>query len=301
MTTPIVAGTDGSERSLAAVEWAAREAARRRVPLCIVHAVDGRHGRTAARPQPLRYDLADRSGHELPHHARAALAGARRRAAEAAPGAEVHAAAVFGYADQVLTALTATAPLLVIGTRGAGGFPGLRVGSVALGLACRARCPVVFTPAESRPALREIVVGTDDGDPASAALEFGFGEAEAGGARLTALHAWADPRAGRIDGYQGWVLSVGLPNEDAAARLAGQVTPWRHRYPGVLVTEAAVHGHPGRVLVMASRTADLVVVGGCHDGPPAASGLGMVSYALLHHACCPVALIPQAARSSMAA
>lgn len=48
MITPIVAGTDGSEESLAAVEWAAREAERRRAPLCIVHVVDHYHGPATA-------------------------------------------------------------------------------------------------------------------------------------------------------------------------------------------------------------------------------------------------------------
>jgi nucleotide-binding universal stress UspA family protein len=47
MTTPIVAGTDGSEQSLAAVEWAAMEAVRRHMPLCIVHVVDRPHGPAA--------------------------------------------------------------------------------------------------------------------------------------------------------------------------------------------------------------------------------------------------------------
>jgi nucleotide-binding universal stress UspA family protein len=284
MTTPVVAGTDGSEGSLAAVDWAAREAARRRVPLHIVHVVDQLHAR-----------------HEAPRRARSVLARASRRAAQAAPGVDLRTAAVFGRADQVLTALSVSAPLLAIGTRGAGGFAGLRVGSVALRLACRARCPVVFTPAGSRPVFDEIVVSTDEIDLAAAALEFGFGEADAAGARLTALHAWADPLAGRLDGYHDWVLSVGPPDEGAAARLAEQVAPWRHKYPGVTVTESAVHGHPGRVLALASRSADLVVVGGRHGELASAPGLGLVSYAMLHHACCPVALIPAGGLISAAA
>jgi nucleotide-binding universal stress UspA family protein len=74
MTTPIVAGTDGSEGSLAAVDWAASEAARRHAPLCIVHVVDRPHGPAAVRAQPLRHDRAGRFRHELPHRARSALA-----------------------------------------------------------------------------------------------------------------------------------------------------------------------------------------------------------------------------------
>jgi nucleotide-binding universal stress UspA family protein len=289
---PIVAGTDGSEESLAAVAWAATEAVRRATPLCIVHVLDPGHGPAASHAQPLRHDPAGRLRHGLQHRARSALGKAPRRAAGAAPGVDMHAAALIGRAEQVLTALTARAPLLVIGTRGAGGYPGLRVGSVALHVACRARCPVVVTPMESRPVLDEIVVSTDDGDLATAALEFGFGEADVRGARLTALHAWEDPRAGRLDGHPDWLLSVGPPNDGAAALLADQVTPWRDRYPGVSVNESTVHGHPGRVLALASRGADLVVVGGRHGDLAPEPGLARVSYEMLHHACCPVALVP---------
>ena len=294
MIAPIVAGTDGSEESLAAVEWAAVEAVRRRVPLRIVHVLDQRPGPASARGQLMGHDLASRLRHDLPHRARSALVRASRRAAEAAPGVDLGAAAVFGRADQVLTAMTERAPLLAIGSRGAGGFPGLRLGSVALYLATRARCPVVVTAADSRPVFDEIVVGADDSNHAAAALEFGFGEADVRGARLTAMHAWADPAAGWPENNDDWVLSVGQLNEGAAALLSEQVAPWRHKYPEVVVTESTVHGHPGRVLSMASRRADLIVVGGRRGVAEAVPGLGPVSYAMLHHAHCPVALIPAA-------
>lgn len=293
MTTPIVAGTDGSEESLAAVEWAAVEAVRRRVPLCVVHVVDHPDGPAAhARfPRHDRTDLAGRFRHDLAHRDRSALAGASRRAAEAAPDIDLRAAAVFGRADQALTAITAQASLLAIGTRGAGGLTRPRLGSVALRLATRARCPVVFAAAGSRPVFGEIVVGTGGSDSDAAAVEFGFGEADVRGARLTALHAWAHPKAGGLDGYHDWVLSVEPPNQAAAALLSEQITPWRHKYPDVIVTESAVHGHPGRVLALVSRSADLVVIGGRRDKLDSAPGIGPVSDAVLRHADCPVAVI----------
>jgi nucleotide-binding universal stress UspA family protein len=287
VTMPIVAGTDGSEESLAAVGWAATEAARRRVPLSIVHVLDPHHGSTSAHAQPPRHDRAGRLRRDLPHRARSALARASRRAVEAAPGVDLRTAAVFGRAD-----LTARVPLLAIGTRGAGGFPGLRLGSVALRLACGASCPVVFAPAGTAPVVGEIVVGIDDCDEAAAALGFGFGEADVRRARLTALHVWAQPQAGRLDGYHDWVLSVGPVNQAAAALLAEQVAPWRDKYPDVIVTESTVHGHPGRTLALASRGAELVVVGGCRNGLASVPGLGQLGYAMLHHAQCPVAVIP---------
>jgi nucleotide-binding universal stress UspA family protein len=292
VTSPIIAGTDGSEESLVAVEWAALEAARRRVPLAIVHALDQFPGAAAAHPPLWGHDLPHPFGHDLPHRARSALAGAMRYAAKAAPGIDLRAVAVCGRADQVLTAIAASAPLVVIGTRGSGGFPGLRLGSVALRLASRASCPVVFTGPAGRPASDEIVVGAGDGDQSLAALEFGFGEADLLGARLTAVHAWAHPQAGWPDNYDDWMLSVGPSDEGASPLLAEQVAPWLHKYPGVPVTQTAVHGQPWRVLVLASERADLVVIGGHRGEGSPVPGLGSVSYAMLRHACCPVALIP---------
>jgi nucleotide-binding universal stress UspA family protein len=141
--------------------------------------------------------------------------------------------------------------------------------------------------------LDEIVVGIDDCDHATAALEFGFGEADVRGARLTALHVWTHPQAEHLDGYHDWILSVGPVNQGAAMLLSEQVAPWRDRYPDVIVTESTVHGHPGRVLALASRGADLVVVGGRPSELASVSGVDPVSYATLRHAQCPVALIPQ--------
>jgi nucleotide-binding universal stress UspA family protein len=294
MTAPIVAGTDGSEQSLAAVQWAAIEAVRRRVPLCIVHVMEDHTG-PADHAQILMHEPHHRGWvqHDMPHGARSALARASHRARNAAPGVNLRIAAVSGYAGQVLTAMTDDAPLLAIGTRGTGGggSSGLRLGSAALCLATRARCPVVFTAAGSRPDVREIVVGTDDSDEATAALEFSFGEADARGARLTALYAWEHPEQGRLDGYHDWVLSVDPVDNGAAALLSEQVAPWRHKYPEVIVTESAVRGHAGRAMAFASRSTDLIVVGG-RRGLASSMGLGPVTYAMLRHAQCPVAVIP---------
>jgi nucleotide-binding universal stress UspA family protein len=289
MSTPIVAATDGSQESLAATQWAAVAAARRGARLCIVHVVDC----PAAAPHaPLvRHDMPARFRHGLPRHARSVLARASHRAAGAAPGVEVHAVAVYGQAGQVLTAITARAPLLVIGIRGAGRSPRQRLGSVARHLAGQARCPVVLVTADTVPAFDEIVVGTDGTDHAAAALEFGFGEAELRDVRLTALCIWAHPRAAQLESSHDWMLSVGPANPNATAQLAQEVAPWRRKHPGVLVTEDTVHGEPGRVLTFASGHAGLIVVDE-RDGARSAPGPGSVACELLQHTHCPVAVIP---------
>jgi len=95
MLAPIVAGTDGSEESLAAVEWAAVEAVRRRLPLRIVHVLEHHHAPAAARAQLLSHDVMAGWFRQDPRHrARSALARARRRAAMAAPGVDLGAAAL---------------------------------------------------------------------------------------------------------------------------------------------------------------------------------------------------------------
>jgi nucleotide-binding universal stress UspA family protein len=288
MSTPVVAATDGSEESLAATQWAAVAAARRGARLCIVHVVA--YPAPAPHAPLVRHEMSASFRHGLPHHVRSVLAKASRRAAGAAPGIDVHAVAVYGRADQVLTAITAKAPLLAIGTRGAGRSP-QRLGSVASRLAGQARCPVVLVTANTSPAFDEIVVGTDGSDHAAAALEFGFGEAELRDARLTALYIWAHPQAAQLESNHDWMLSVGPANPNATARLAQEVGPWRRKHPGVLVTEDTVHGEPGRVLTFASGHADLIVVderGGARSAP----GPGSVACELLQHTHCPVAVIP---------
>jgi nucleotide-binding universal stress UspA family protein len=80
-------------------------------------------------------------------------------------------------------------------------------------------------------------------------------------------------------------------NEGAAALLSEHVAPWRHKYPEAIVTESPVRGHAGRVLAFASQSTDLIVVGG-RRGLTSSMGLGPITYAVLRHAQCPVAVIP---------
>jgi nucleotide-binding universal stress UspA family protein len=300
VNAPVVAAADGSEESLAATAWAAVAAARRHEPLCIVHVVDTDPG-PAARTHVPGHPLPSRFRHDLPHHATSVLAKASRRAAGAAPGIDLRAAAVYGHAGQVLTAITTRASLLAVGKRGAARLPGAWTDSVALHLASSARCPVVFVPAVSSALFSEIVVGTDGSDDAAAALEFGFGEANTRHASLTALHIWALPQTGRLERYPNWMLSVGPPNASAVASLAGQVAPWRQKYPDVLVTEGTVHGQPGRVLTAFSGHAGLVVIAGGGVRPRLAPGSGAAADSLLHHAQCPVAVTPGSLRATVEA
>ena len=83
------------------------------------------------------------------------------------------------------------ASMLVLGSRGAGGFSAMILGSVSRYVATHAPVPVVVAREETMAEHREIVVGVRDPAQSGAALAFGFEEASLRKARLLAVHAWS--------------------------------------------------------------------------------------------------------------
>ncbi|MET8249461.1 universal stress protein [Streptomyces sp. NPDC005202] len=140
MNHPVLASVDGSARSLSAADWAAPEAALRGVPLCLVHASPPFPG--TAVPAPA-VDTLHQVGERMLQRAVADLSARH-------PDIEVRGEHADGAPAAALLAAACRAGLLVVGTRGSGGFGGLAVGSVALRVAAAAACPVVLVP--ERPA-----------------------------------------------------------------------------------------------------------------------------------------------------
>ena len=139
----IVVGVDGSEASSRALRWALDEARLRGSRLTAVHVwlfagVGVRHGWF-----PLAYD-------DFRRDAEAVLAEAVAAAVETAPGVEVEQRVVEGVPAERLVAAAADAEMLVVGSRGLGGFSGLLLGSVGQQCAQHARCPVVIVPHVAR-------------------------------------------------------------------------------------------------------------------------------------------------------
>jgi nucleotide-binding universal stress UspA family protein len=275
----IVAGTDGSEESLLAVEWAVREAALHHRPLRLVAVL--------APPPRINPALSaaavtEAAGRRLDR----ALTAAADLASDAAPGPAVTTELLAGQPARILAEITRDAAMLVVGSRGAGGFAAMILGSVSRYLATHASCPLAVVREETMAVHREIVVGIGDPDPPgpSAALDFAFREAALRQARLLAVHAWYWSLPGsRLDS----------PDVPAAARqrLTQGLARYRDAYPGVEVSEDVVHAHPGRVLTGASARADLVVLGRHRPGE-VGSDVGSVTHAVVSHAHGPVAVIP---------
>jgi nucleotide-binding universal stress UspA family protein len=270
-TMPIVAGVDGSEESLRAVEWAALEARRHTAPLRIV-AAPALPPRMSAHPRDLATVTA-----RLQAESRRALDEAITRSREIAPGQLIDVDLLTGPPAVAVTQSGTGALMLVVGARGSGGFAAMLLGSVSRYAAMHARCPVVVVREETSAVHREVVVGVRDPDDAAAALGFAFDEAELRGAALVVVHSLDSSRAGPESG-QG---------------LAEALVTWRDKYPGVTVWEDVVHDHPAHVLASYSARADLVVIGR-HDAAGSRPAIGGIQHALLNHAQGPVAIVPDA-------
>jgi nucleotide-binding universal stress UspA family protein len=284
----IVAGVDGSESALEAVRWAAAEAVVRGDDLRLVHAyVVPMYGypEFAATFAQLREGMR--------HQGRQWLQEAR--AAAAAVSSDVSVETVLAETEPVnaLVEESSRARMTVLGSRGLGGFTGMLVGSVAVGLAGHGRSPVVVVRAAPRPldAGAPVVVGVDGSEASTAALRFAFDEAAQHGAPLTVVRTW-----------RGIFLDEAVPRyplrvdpaeieEGERAALAEQVAPLRTRYPDVAVDTAVVRGRPVRTLLDHGRTTRLLVVGSRGRSGFRGMLLGSTSQALVTHAPCPVAVI----------
>ncbi|MGW3509598.1 universal stress protein [Streptomyces sp. NPDC000994] len=288
MTRPITAGVDGSEESLAALAWAAREAERRGLPLRLVRA--WRHEVHDA------FDAGDRDTQR--QWVRESVAGAARTVTECHPGLTVTADAVEDDTVPALLGAAAESEALVLGSRGRGALVGFLVGSVGQQVIAGTERPVVLVRTGDRPAAeaagREVVVGQQGApEDSAAALEFAFGTAAARGAGVRAVRAWTLPP---VFAYSPGSLKLldeagGLEPYERKA-LAAALQPWRERFPDVPVVEHVEMGSAGQVLLAAAEHAQLLVVGRRARRTAVGARIGSVASGMLHHAGCPVAVVP---------
>lgn len=281
---PVVVGVDGSHAALAAVRWAAAEASRRGAALRLVAAVAWMAyepaGGTAFRGDERQILTVAAEGH---------LETARVAARGVAPEPEITGEVRGGDPVQVLRDEAESAGMVVLGSRGRGGFAELLLGSVAIAVAARARSPVVVVRGHERApgSTGPVVVGVD-GPQSEEALGFAFDEAACRRTPLVAVHAMEEPM---IDPYLAPHLHWERIHADEKRDLEGRLAPWTARYPQVDVEPEVARGPAAGVLVGRSRDADLVVVGSRGRGTVRGLLLGSVGQAVLHHAHCPVAVV----------
>lgn len=271
MAIPLVVGIDGSEASLEAVDWAADEALRHELPLLLLHAAAAEH----AAPDP--------------------VAAASERARKSAPAVRLSSEVLSEDAASALVVRGRNAFALVLGSRGLGGLAGLLLGSVSLAVAAHADCPVIVVRggAEHRHGrFGRVVVGVEDGEGSGTAVQFAFREAHARRCRLVAVHAWSVPVGNPgPPGLSGYALRA--LDRAPAQVLADALGDSAQRYGDVPVSSEVVEGPARQALLDAASDADLLVVGARRRHGHVGLQLGLVNHAVLHHAPCPVAVVPQ--------
>ncbi|MGW2782435.1 universal stress protein [Streptomyces populi] len=292
MDLPLVVGVDGSELALRAVDWATDEAALRGLPLRLVYASLWERYEGAALAEGL-----GRSSERITADAvvRAAAERARRRDAAVRVTTEV-------VPDDAVGALLRKgrdATALVLGSRGRGGVAGMLLGSVSLTVAARGHCPVIVLRGSHDNRARDgrhrrVVLGAGDPAHGSAAVRFAFEEAAGRGVALEAVRAWRCP-AHESAGHPLTAGGPERPHEQRAAEILDEALGSAvAEHPGVTVRRRTVEGTARKVLLDASDEADLLVVGVRRRDGHGHIGLqlGRVAHAALHHAACPVAVVP---------
>ncbi len=286
---PVVVGVDGSASSLAAIDLAVREATLRRRPLCLVHAFIWPYLHVPLGPSP--YGPPEGG---LRHQAERILADAYTRAHTTGPNLDIHGELVTGEAAAVLLHSSRTAELIVVGDRGLGGFTGLLIGSVAVQLAAHATCPVLVARGTADPAAA-VLLGADGSPANDPAVGFAFEEAALRGVPLIALHAWHHPVSTRPGDMLPLVYDPAEIEAEETRLLAEALAGWHDKYPDLTVHRELAHTSTRKALIQATQRAQLVVVGTRGRGGFTGLLLGSVSQAVLHHAACPVAVVPHPA------
>lgn len=302
----IVVGVDGSDQSTCALLWAAREAERRRAPLYVVTAYSVPV--FAASSMDAGYatvddDVIRESAQAVLDHSLSHLEGM---------SVDVHPRIEAGDAAGVLLDLSEEAELMVLGSRGRGGFVGRLLGSVSSALPAHAKCPTAVIPVCSgarlghpelgsksvkdkpaAPVEPVVVVGVDGSEQARMASLAAAEEARSRGLPLRVICSIAP-----FNGSLAWVPAP-VDREALRADLAVQLAAGRDwlksHYPDVDIRVDLVDGPPAEVLIEASATSELLVVGTRGRGGFAGMLLGSTSQGVLHHARGPVLVVPDKA------
>ena len=269
----VVAGVDGSALDRPVLEWAAREAAARGVRLWVAHCWEWSDDDRTLLPiyvEPKAQSPAER------------LVGAAvATVASEFPELEVSGALGYGRVAPSLLEVSHQAALVVVGARGAGGFPGLLVGSISAQLAAHGGCPVAVV----RPPINgtDVVVGIDGSVQSIRALEVGLAEARRLGGKVVAVHSYRLPPRPAAYGPNPGVdeKSHRAAAEKTLHRILG---PVEQDATDVKIERLVQAGPPARVLCEAAADAAALVVGVRGLGGFAGMVLGSVSQQVLRHA-----------------
>lgn len=289
MKRSIVVGYDGSEHAMKAVEFAAAEAASRRAPVHLVHAFTPPMGGAGlGYGTILPADALETMRDGIAAHLDTDAQGIRDRF----PGVDIHTQVVVGNSAAALLDQAKDAALVVVGSRGLGGFRGMLLGSTGIQVASHSPCPTVVVRGLAKPGAHKVVVGLDGSELSQAALAWAFDYASRHGLSIHTVHAWTLPSFDLLAAPAGpGPVDLETITEEEARSAAEALAGFSDRYPDVVVEESVVKESAAKALLDAARGAALVVVGTHGRGEVMAAVLGSVSQSLLRKADVPVVVV----------
>jgi nucleotide-binding universal stress UspA family protein len=282
----VIVGVDASRGAERAVDWAAEEAQRRGDRLLISHALSMTPFHL---PEAYRGDMAARAREE----AMKLLAESQSRVAERHPDLAVETQLTDQDPVESMLELAERADLMVVGSRGLNAFNSVLLGSVSHALVAHAPVPVVVIREgreETASGRGPVVLGMAP-DEAPGPVEFAFAEAQWHGTEVLALRTWMYPQT-----FPGHITVPPDEEREQTARETAEVEQLLAEtckaYPEARVRVQTGLGVPEEALVEASKNAALIVVGSRRHRRRFTMPVGRVAGRVLHHAHCPVAVVP---------
>ncbi|MFB7630905.1 universal stress protein [Streptomyces sp. NPDC056149] len=287
MQDVITVGVDGTPEATAAALWAADEAGLRRARLRLLHAW------VLLAPEPEDGVAGEDEQNYWPHRILGDVHDAVR---DRHPDLPVDECLVSKDPQLALEEAADQSSLLVLGSRDLGAMARYVLGEIGLKVVAHTRTPTVLVrsragaaaPAPNAP----VAVGLSLHEPCAALLEFAFESAARRGAPLRVVHgrhlpSFAYNRGGGVE-----PIVAKQTAADAREELVAALRPWRETFPEVSVAPRVELEGPARALLRDATDAALLVVGRRHKLHFPASRIGHVVHAAVHHAPCPVAIVP---------
>lgn len=283
----ILVGVDGSAEAVNAVRWAAQAAALEGSDLKIVSA----YTTTTSDYAPglvIPQDVIDAIRGEVSKY----VQDAAKVAEEVAPGITIHGSIAEGDAAHVMIDFSQDAEMVVLGSRGLGGFKGLFLGSVSTSVAAHAKSKVVIVPTEATLTDGPVVVGVDDSKVSDPAVAEAYRQSDLRKAELIAVHTWTPLDADALHGFGLSAEEIEEMSQQAVEAVSERMAGYGEDYPDVKVKRVVIPEEPGKaILDTAGDSASLIVMGSRGRGGFTGLLLGSRSQKVLHHAQVPVMIV----------
>ncbi|MCX4552863.1 universal stress protein [Streptomyces sp. NBC_01387] len=285
MTPIVTVGLDSTSEALSAAHWAAQEAESRHATLRVLHA-------WVPVPEDPARQAVEGDRNDWPQWI---VDRARRVIEERYPGLSVMEDLIAEDPAHALLEAAGESELLVLGSRDMAPLASYFLGDIGLHVVARAGCPTVLVRArrDTGPVAQDgdVVVGLGLHGPYDAVFEFAFEAAARRGVALRAVHGRSLPApAYTRDGIDPFVS--GEVAKEAQRELTEALRPWRAKFPGVRTVDRVLMESPASAVVRGAAGGGLLVVGRRRNRPTWSSPVGHVLSAAVHHAPCPVAVVP---------